>query len=241
VERNVNATVALWDWCAANETPFVYASSAATYGGREGAFTDDDRPEALAALEPLNAYGWSKKVVDLMFTERAAAGKPAPPLWVGVKFFNVYGPNEAHKGDMRSVAKKMFEDIAAGRTVRLFRSHKPGVADGEQRRDFVYVKDASAFVLDALAKAPPSGVYNCGSGRARSFLDIVAALKRATNRAIDVEFVDTPEAIRDKYQYFTEADMAKARAAGLGTEPTGLEAGVEDYVSAYLARPDPYR
>jgi ADP-L-glycero-D-manno-heptose 6-epimerase len=241
VERNVNATVALWDWCAANEKPFVYASSAATYGGREGAFTDDDRPGALAALEPLNAYGWSKKVVDLMFAERAVAGKPAPPLWVGVKFFNVYGPNEAHKGDMRSVAKKMFEDVTAGRTVRLFRSHKPGVADGEQRRDFVYVKDASAFVLDALGKAPPSGVYNCGSGRARSFLDIVAALRRATNRAIEVEFVDTPEPIRDKYQYFTEADMTKARAAGLGTEPTSLEAGVEDYVSTYLARSDPYR
>ncbi len=241
VELNITASVALWDWCAREGVPFVYASSAATYGGIESGFTDDDALSAQQALRPLNAYGWSKKATDLIFAERVARGEPAPPRWAGLKFFNVYGPNEYHKGDMMSVACKLHAQVMAGETVKLFKSYREGVADGDQRRDFVHVADCTAAALHLLGGDAPSGIYNVGSGEARSFLDIATALGRVVNRAVEVEFIEMPEAIRDRYQYFTQAEMGKLRATGFARAPTTLEDGVADYVQHYLAREDRYR
>ena len=241
VRLNINYTVALWDWCAARQVPFIYASSAATYGGRESGFADDDSVAALGALQPLNAYGWSKKATDDIFALRVASGAPVPPQWVGLKFFNVYGPNEYHKGDMMSVACKMFDTVARGETVRLFKSYRPDIADGEQRRDFVYVKDCTRAISFFADHPKASGIFNVGSGKAQSFLDIVAALKLALNRPIDVEFIEMPEALRGRYQYFTQAEMGKAAAAGLDTRFASLDEGVGDYVARHLAREDRYR
>ncbi len=240
VRLNINATVALWDWCAAHGVPFIYASSAATYGGRESGFGDDESVAALAALRPLNAYGWSKKATDDIFAMRLAAGAPRPPQWAGLKFFNVYGPNEYHKGDMMSVACKMFDTVARGDTVRLFRSYRDDIADGEQRRDFVYVKDCTRTILELYRRPQVSGIFNIGSGRAQSFIDIVRALELALNRPVDVEFIEMPEALRGRYQYFTQADMAKLKATGIGTAFRDLGAGVMDYVTGHLARDDRY-
>lgn len=242
VRLNVNFSVRLWDWCAANEVPFLYASSAATYGGLESGFSDDDSPAALAELRPLNAYGWSKKATDDIFVARVARGEPAPPQWVGLKFFNVYGPNEYHKADMKSVAVKLFETVQSSEPVRLFKSYRDGVPDGEQRRDFVYVKDAARTILRLLGRPDVSGVFNLGTGRARSFLDIAKSLGLVMNRALDVEFIEMPEALRDRYQYFTQADTAKLSAQGIDvTSFHSLEDGVADYVEAYLRREDRYR
>ena len=241
VERNINYTVALWDWAARVGVPFLYASSAATYGGIESGFADDDAIAAQAALRPLNAYGWSKHATDLIFARRVAAGEPAPPRWAGLKFFNVYGPNEYHKGDQMSVACKLYDQVMRGEPVRLFRSYRDGIADGDQRRDFVHVADCSAAILHLLNREAPSGIYNVGSGEARSFLDIAKALGRVVNRPVEVEFIDMPEAIRGRYQYFTEAEMAKLRATGFDRPATTLEDGIADYVQSYLSRDDRYR
>jgi ADP-L-glycero-D-manno-heptose 6-epimerase len=241
VRHNIQASVALWDWCAAHAVPFIYASSAATYGGRESGFVDGENPEVLAALAPLNPYGWSKKAVDDIFAGRAAGGEPTPPQWVGLKFFNVYGPNEYHKGEMRSVAAKLFDEMQAGRPARLFASHRPGIADGEQRRDFVYVKDCTKTISWLLDHPRVGGIYNLGSGRARSFLDVAHALGLALGRAPAVEFCAMPEELRERYQYFTEADLTHLRARGCDIAFTSLEDGIADYVENYLSRPDRYR
>jgi len=241
VENNINFTVRLWDWCALHQVPFVYASSAATYGGIETGFTDADDLAALMKLRPLNAYGWSKQATDVIFARRIADGKPTPPQWAGLKFFNVYGPNEYHKDDQMSVACKLFSQIRAGGTVRLFKSYRDGIADGEQRRDFVYVKDCTRAVTWLLENPKTSGIFNVGSGAARSFLDIAKALGRVMNAEAKVEFIDMPEAIRDRYQYFTQADMTKLQQAGLNAPFASLEDGVGDYVAQYMAREDQYR
>jgi ADP-L-glycero-D-manno-heptose 6-epimerase len=241
VRCNIEATVQLWDWCAMRQVPFLYASSAATYGGRERGFADDDSPDALAALAPLNAYGWSKHATDMLLARRVAAGRPAPPFWAGLKFFNVYGPNEYHKGDMASVAYKLHAQAMRGETVHLFRSYRPGIADGEQRRDFIHVRDCTRAILWLLNNRGRSGLYNVGTGEARSFLDVVRALARAMGREVNVEFIDMPEPIRARYQYFTEADTAKLRGAGLTAPCYTLEQGIADYVRGYLGRDDGYR
>ncbi|WP_375381763.1 ADP-glyceromanno-heptose 6-epimerase [uncultured Sphingomonas sp.] len=241
VANNINFTIGLWDWCAEHDVPFVYASSAATYGGIEAGFVDDDNVEAMAALQPLNAYGWSKKATDILLCRRVAAGKPAPPQWAGLKFFNVYGPNEYHKGEMMSVACKMFDQVRQDGRVTLFRSHRDGIADGNQRRDFVYVKDCTRTILWLLDHPECSGIFNVGSGEARSFLDIAQSMGRATNIPVAVDFIDMPLTIRDRYQYFTQADMTKLRALGMDVPSTTLEDGIADYAAAYLARADRYR
>lgn len=241
VALNINYSVMLWDWCAAHGVPFLYASSAATYGGIESGFVDDDSLAAQSALQPLNAYGWSKKATDLIFARRVAAGEPAPPQYAGLKFFNVYGPNEYHKGDMMSVAAKLHAQVMAGETVRLFKSYRAGIADGDQRRDFVYVKDCTRAILWLLDHPAASGLFNIGSGQARSFLDIATALGRVVNRPLDVTYIEMPEAIRDRYQYFTQADMTKLRTLGMDAPSTSLEDGVADYVTTYLARENRYR
>lgn len=241
VANNINFTVKLWDWCAAHQVPFLYASSAATYGGIETGFTDEDSLEALSRLRPLNAYGWSKQATDVIFARRIAEGKPTPPQWAGLKFFNVYGPNEYHKGDQMSVACKLYSQIKAGEPVKLFKSYREGIADGDQRRDFVYVKDCTRSILWLLDNPSASGIYNIGSGEARSFLDIATALGRSMNTPVDVQFIEMPEAIRDRYQYFTEADMTKLRTAGMDTPFASLDEGVADYVASALVREDRYR
>ena len=232
VSENVRTSLDLWEWCAGHEVPFVYASSAATYGdGLEG-FDDDGSPEGLARLKPLNGYGWSKHLVDRRIAMDVAEGRPVPPVWAGLKFFNVYGPGEADKGDMRSVALKLHETLAAGGRATLFRSHNPQYPDGGQLRDFVYVADCAAVVLWILQQKRFSGLYNLGTGRARSFLDLATAVFTSMGQTAEITYVDMPEAIRGRYQYFTEAKMGRLRKAGY----TAPFTSVEDGVAAYVAR-----
>jgi len=239
MRTNLTLSQSLWRFCIDADCPFIYASSAATYGDGSQGFADDNDPAALAALRPLNPYGWSKKLFDDFAIAESAAGN-APPFWAGLKFFNVYGPNEYHKEDMRSVIHKIFPDAATGKPVTLFKSHRPDFEDGGQSRDFVYVKDCAA-VISWLADTPDvSGLYNLGTGEARSFKDLATATFAALNRKPNIEYVDTPEAIRDKYQYFTEAKMDRLRAAGYDKPFTSLEDGVMDYVQNYLVKDDPY-
>ncbi len=241
VEHNIKLSVDLWDWCSLNRVPYIYASSAATYGGIEEGFVDDDAIDAIMKLRPLNAYGWSKKATDLIFAQRIAAGQPTPPQWIGLKFFNVYGPNEYHKDDMKSVAVKLFDQIRNGEPVKLFKSYRDGIADGEQRRDFVYVKDCTRAIAWFLDNPQVSGIFNLGTGKAQSFLDIVKAIGVAIGQKIDVEFIPMPESLRGRYQYFTQADMSKATAMGLDTRFMSLEEGVKDYVTEHLSHEDRYR
>lgn len=246
---NVDYTETMFSMCAEYQIPLVYASSAATYGNGELGY--DDSHEVVEKLQPLNPYGRSKNEVDKWILKQ----EKQPPFWAGLKFFNVYGPNEYHKGRMASVIFHSFNQINATGKVKLFRSHRPDFADGQQLRDFIYVKDIArviAFMIDAktqsrkdaenahcsqlIAHNLKSGLYNLGTGKARSFYDLAANTFKAMGREVDIEFVDIPEDIRDKYQYFTEANMAKLREAGYDKEFTSLEDGVMDYVKNYLMR-----
>ena len=238
---NFELPMRLLDWCTATRTPLIYASSAATYGDGSQGFDDDDRPEALARLRPLNLYGRSKQRFDLAVVERVRAQAPMPPQWAGLKFFNVFGPNEYHKGEMQSVLCKRFPDAKAGKPVRLFKSERPGIPDGGQARDFIYVLDAAAVVLWLLDRPRVSGIYNVGTGQARSFKDMMHAMFKALNRAPDIEFIEMPASLAGQYQYLTQAKMERLRAAGYDAPFTPLEAAVEDYVTRFLSRPDPYR
>jgi ADP-L-glycero-D-manno-heptose 6-epimerase len=206
----------------------VYASSAATYGLGEHGY--DDNHAIIPKLVPLNPYGDSKNDFDKWVLTQ----KNEPPFWAGLKFFNVYGPNEYHKGRMASVIFHAFNQIQEKGNVKLFRSHNPNFKDGEQLRDFIYVKDLIDVCLFLKEKEPASGIYNLGSGKARTFLDLVTNTFHSLNKQVSIEFIDTPEDIRDKYQYFTEANMTKLKIAGYPNEFTTLEKGVEDYVKNYL-------
>ncbi len=240
LRTNLRASMTLWDWCTHHRVPLIYASSAATYGDGSAGFADDDAAACLDGLRPLNLYGWSKHAFDRWAIERARRGE-APPQWAGLKFFNVYGPNEGHKGDMMSLVAKTYPMIAAGEPVRLFKSHRPDFADGEQLRDFVYVKDCSRTVLWLLDHAEVSGLFNLGTGQARSFRDLVLAAGAALAREVDIDYVDMPTTIRGQYQYFTQARMTKLREAGLAVPFHSLEDGVCDYLTGYLATADAYR
>jgi ADP-L-glycero-D-manno-heptose 6-epimerase len=241
METNFDLPMRLFDWCTSTRTPLIYASSAATYGDGTRGFDDDDKPETLARLEPLNLYGRSKQRFDLAVAERARRKAPLPPQWVGLKFFNVFGPNEYHKGEMQSVLAKRFADAKAGRPVQLFKSARPDVPDGGQSRDFIYVLDAAAVVLWLLERPRISGIYNVGTGQARSFRDMMLALFRALKREPQIEYVDMPASLAGRYQYLTQAKMERLRLAGYDAAFTPLENAVEDYVTRFLDRPDPYR
>lgn len=230
----------LWVWAAKHESRLIWASSAATYGDGTAGFSDRDDLTALAALRPLNAYGWSKALFDL-YARRAVDRGQAPRQWAGLKFFNVYGPNEGHKGAMKSVAAQIWPKVAAGEGVTLFRSHRPDYADGGQSRDFVYVRDAAQVVAWLIESPGVNGIFNLGSGRARSFADLALAVFAAAGRPARIDYVDTPAAIRDQYQYFTQAEMGRLVQAGYSRPFTELEAGIADYVGRYLATGDPYR
>jgi ADP-L-glycero-D-manno-heptose 6-epimerase len=241
VERNIRASLFLWDWCAGHRRPLIYASSAATYGDGAAGFEDDASPRALARLRPLNPYAWSKHFVDRRIARLLARNAPAPPQWVGLKFFNVYGPNEYHKGAMQSVVAQNHARARAGEPVRLFRSYRPDVPDGEQRRDFIYVRDCADVMLWLLETPGVNGLFNLGTGQARSFNDLAKALFAALGKAPRIEMVDMPEPLRARYQYRTEAPMARLRAAGYDKPFTTLDDGVADYVQRYLESADRYR
>jgi ADP-L-glycero-D-manno-heptose 6-epimerase len=240
IANNVRLTLDLFHWTKHTDVRLIYASSAATYGDGSQGFSDDDSVQALNALRPLNAYGWSKAMVDRRLARIVRDGGKVPRQWVGLKFFNVYGPNEYHKGDMRSVVAKIYPGAAAGETATLFESHHPDFEHGGQSRDFVYVKDCVEVVLWLLEHPEVSGVYNLGTGQARSFRDLASAVYRALGREPQIEYVPTPEEIRAKYQYFTQADMSRLRAAGYEAEFTSLEDGITDYVQNYLHGEDAY-
>jgi ADP-L-glycero-D-manno-heptose 6-epimerase len=240
LKRNFKPTLMLWDWATTHKTPFIYASSAATYGDGNSGFEDDQSEDALQNLHPLNLYGWSKHAFDKHVAHEISHGATTPPQWVGLKFFNVYGPNEYHKGSMKSVIAQSYPRIAAGKAVTLFKSHNPEYENGGQLRDFVYVKDCVSVILWLLDNPKVSGLFNLGTGKARSFKDLARAVFAAANKKEDLSYIDTPVEIRDKYQYFTEASMQKLRAAGFGGNFHSLEDGIMDYVTDYLSKDDPY-
>ncbi len=209
-----------------DRTPFIYASSAATYGDGAQGFDDDWSPAHLRKLQPMNLYGWSKHLFDLALAERYVKKDKLPPHWAGLKFFNVYGPNEYHKGHMMSVLAKVFDGAKAGKPVRLFKSHRAGIADGEQRRDFIYVDDAIAVLRWLLDTSSVNGIFNVGTGKAESFRDMIGAMFKALGRAPNIEYIDMPEAIRGQYQYFTQSKIENLRRAGYNAGFTPLEDAV---------------
>jgi ADP-L-glycero-D-manno-heptose 6-epimerase len=235
-ELNVDYSIDVWNYCTINQIPLIYASSAATYGSGELGYNDDH--EIVEQLQPLNPYGISKNEFDKWALKQINK----PPFWAGLKFFNVYGPNESHKERMASVIFHSFNQIKKDGEVKLFRSHKPEFKDGEQLRDFVYVKDVVrviSWMMNRIAEKDEklvSGLYNLGTGKARSFIDLVTATFKGLNLQPNIVFIDMPEDIRDKYQYFTEANMTKLLSAGYDDEFYSLEEGVEDYVRNYLSK-----
>ena len=231
---NLNYTKSIWQICADNDIPMVYASSAATYG--DGELGYDDNHEIVEKLKPLNPYGDSKNDFD----KWALKQDKKPPFWYGLKFFNVYGPNEFHKGRMASVIFHAYNQIKETGGMKLFRSHRPDFKDGEQLRDFVYVKDVVEVMLFFYEYEGESGLYNLGTGKARSFLDLTKATFKAMGVEENISFVDTPEDIRDKYQYFTEANMQKLLNQGYAVPFYDLESGVEEYVQEFLMKEDYY-
>ena len=241
VDNNFNLTVALFAWCTRNNVRLIYASSAATYGDGAEGFDDDASIQALARLRPLNAYGWSKHLLDRRVARRLAEGRPMPPQWAGLKFFNVYGPNEFHKGSQKSVVAQVYPHAEAGGPAHLFRSHNPDYPDGGQLRDFVWVDDVVQIMLWLLDHPKVNGLFNAGTGKARSFLDLATAVYRALGKEPQIRYVDTPIELRPRYQYFTQARMERLRAAGYDRPFAALEDGVGVYVTRYLAAADRYR
>jgi ADP-L-glycero-D-manno-heptose 6-epimerase len=241
IETNFRFSLRLLDWCTATATPFIYASSAATYGDGAQGFADDPSLRALKTLRPMNLYGWSKQLFDLAVAERVKRGDRLPPQCVGLKFFNVFGPNEYHKGTMASVLARRFDDIKAGRPVQLFRSHRAGIADGDQRRDFIYVDDVIRVMMWLLATPSVSGLFNVGTGRARSFKDLILSAYAALGSKPNIQYIDMPAAIRESYQYFTESEVDRLRGAGYNGGFTVLEEAVALYVKNYLDAADRFR
>ena len=233
-ELNVNYSIDVWNACVKFNIPLVYASSAATYGLGEFGYKDDH--DTISRLKPLNPYGDSKNDFDKWVLKQNAF----PPFWAGLKFFNVYGPNEYHKGRMASVIMHAFNQIKETGGMKLFRSHNPDYTDGGQLRDFVYVKDVVEVCLYLMEKSPSSGIYNLGSGTARTFLDLAKNTFTNLDKEENITFVDTPIDIRDKYQYFTEADMSKLINSGYTKKFHSLEEGVSDYVTNYLRHNEYY-
>ncbi|MGF1625141.1 MAG: ADP-glyceromanno-heptose 6-epimerase [Alphaproteobacteria bacterium] len=241
VRTNLILSLALWDWCAETQVPFIYASSAATYGDGAAGFDDDGSCAALARLRPLNAYGWSKHAFDRIVARHVAEDRPRPPQWAGLKFFNVYGPNEYHKGDMISVVRRVHSQIRDTGRCTLFKSHREGIADGGQRRDFVAVDDCVAAMLWLLDNPDVCGLFNLGTGTDRSFAELAEAVFAAIGEPVRIDYVDMPLPIRDRYQYFTKAAMDRLRGAGYQRAFTSLEDGVKAYVCGHLEADDPYR
>lgn len=227
-QLNLNYSKSIWNYCVQNKVPLVYASSAATYGAGEQGYLDEE--SSLDTLHPLNPYGLSKHQFDQWVLKQTVH----PPHWYGLKFFNVYGYRESHKGRMASMVYHGFNQIRSGGTVRLFRSHREGFGDGEQKRDFIYVKDIARVIEWLMTDAPASGIYNLGTGEARSFNDLIRAVFQSLNQPPRIEYIDMPEDLRETYQYFTQAPMQKLQKAGYRGGFYSLEEGVDDYVRQYL-------
>jgi ADP-L-glycero-D-manno-heptose 6-epimerase len=241
MDSNFRLSLRLFEWCASTCTRFIYASSAATYGdGRQG-FADDWSLAALKRLKPMNLYGWSKHMFDLAVVDRVARKENVPPQWAGLKFFNVFGANEYHKGEMMSLVAKRVDEAKAGKPARLFKSYRAGIGDGEQKRDFIYVDDAVAVVRWLLDTPAVSGLFNVGTGTARSFRDLMTAMFAALGQKPKIEYIDMPGSIRDSYQYFTQAETENLRRAGYHANFTSLEDAVKRYVQSYLDGADRYR
>ncbi|POF62711.1 ADP-glyceromanno-heptose 6-epimerase [Novacetimonas maltaceti] len=235
MESNFRFSLALLDWCTKRQVRFIYASSAATYGDGAHGFEDDLSLAYLRRLRPLNLYGWSKQLFDQVVASRRESGQALPPLCIGLKFFNVFGMNEGHKGAMMSLASKYIGRIRNGETIDLFRSYNPAYRDGEQLRDFVYVADITAVILWLLEQSQGVALYNCGSGQARSFLDLVGAIFDTLGLEHRIRFVEMPEVLRQRYQYFTQADNTRLRAAGYDRPGMKLEDAIHDFVRLYQA------
>lgn len=237
---NVELSRRLWEWCATHGVRLVYASSAATYGDGSQGFQDDFSLPALERLRPLNLYGWSKHAFDLLVARVLTKQRSQPPQWAALKFFNVYGPNEYHKGKMISVVKVKHDEVASGGPARLFRSDQPGLPDGAQARDFIWVGDVCDVMLWLMDTPGVSGLFNLGTGRARTYLDLAHAVCDAAGKPRQVQFIDMPPALVGQYQSFTEAPMERLRAAGYQAQFTPLEEGIRRYVQGYLAGADLY-
>lgn len=236
-ENNTMYTQRLFEWCAKHKKGFIYASSAATYGAGELGYSDETDSEKL---KPLNLYGESKVLFDRWAIKHVNAKDTTPPNWYGLKFFNVYGPNEYHKGPMSSVAFKAFHQIKDTGSLKLFNSYNPQYKDGEQMRDFVYVKDVTEWIVELMGQKPKSGIYNMGFGKARTWNDLASSVFSAMEKQKNIQYTDMPENIRGQYQYFTEANMNKWLAAGMSAPKWSIEKGVGDYVKNYLMQKDPY-
>src|ERR1700709_351245 len=239
IETNFRLSMRLLDWCTANPTPFIYASSAATSGGGAQGFDDDPSMAALKTLRPMNLYGWSKHLFDMAVAERVAQGDKLPPQWAGLKFFNVFGPNEYHKGAMMSGLARPFDDIKAGGMVQLFKSHRAGIADGDQRRDFIYVDDVVRVMMWLLATPSVSGLFNVGTGKARSFKDLMLSTYAALGASPNIEYVDMPEQIRGSYQYFTQSEVDRLQRAGYNGGFTALPTAGDTYAQGFPDSPPP--
>ncbi|MBT5432480.1 MAG: ADP-glyceromanno-heptose 6-epimerase [Alphaproteobacteria bacterium] len=236
LRTNVWLSLELWDWCAAHDVPLIYASSAQVYGDGSLGFDDDPSQEAMAQLRAITPYGASKLLFDRLVARQRDAGLAAPPQWAGLRFFNVYGPQEGHKGDMRSVIAKTFPALQSGQAMRLFRSDRDDYGDGGQMRDFIHVRDCAEVVCWLLDNPGVNGFFNLGTGQARTWLDLAHAMFAALGREPEIEFFEMPEELKGRYQYFTQAEMMRLRQAGYDRDFTSLEDGVADYINGYLLR-----
>ena len=232
IENNLELSIFLWNWCEKNKKRLIYASSAATYGDGSNSFDDNDSDDYLSKLVPLNLYGWSKHIFDRLILKK----KKKPSQLVGLKFFNVYGPNEFHKNEMKSVILKIYEKVSNNLQVKLFKSHNVKFKDGEQLRDFIYVKDVISIIEWFLDNPKINGLYNVGTGKPRSFNDIAKSIFKNTNKATSLKYINTPPKIRKQYQYYTKANIKKLRDSGYKKSFFTLEEGIKDYIREYLRK-----
>ena len=240
IKSNFQLSWELWCFCRDNDKQFIYASSAATYGDGSSGFIDRDDLEFVNKLRPLNAYGWSKALFDREVAREVLEKRKTPKQYAGLKFFNVYGPNEYHKGGQKSVVAHIFPQVKNDEEVKLFKSYNSQYADGQQLRDFVWVGDCAAVVMWLLKNPQVNGLFNVGTGQARSFYDLAKATWAAINKEPKIGFKDMPEELRGKYQYYTQADLTKLRSSGYDKPMTSLEDGIRQYVQNYLNKNDPY-
>ena len=232
IENNLELSIFLWNWCEKNKKRLIYASSAATYGDGSNSFDDNESDDYLSKLVPLNLYGWSKHIFDRLILKK----KKKPSQFVGLKFFNVYGPNEFHKNEMKSVILKIYEKVSNNLQVKLFKSHNVKFKDGEQLRDFIYVKDVISIIEWFLDNPKINGLYNVGTGKPRSFNDIAKSIFKNTNKATSLKYINTPTKIRKQYQYYTKANIKKLRDSGYKKSFFTLEEGIKDYIREYLRK-----
>ncbi|MAR64271.1 MAG: ADP-glyceromanno-heptose 6-epimerase [Rickettsiales bacterium] len=232
IENNLELSIFLWNWCEKNNKRLIYASSAATYGDGSNSFDDNESDDYLSKLVPLNLYGWSKHIFDRLILRK----KKKPSQLVGLKFFNVYGPNEFHKSEMKSVILKIYEKVSNNLQVKLFKSHNVKFKDGEQLRDFIYVKDVISILEWFLDNPKINGLYNVGTGKPRSFNDIAKSIFKNTNKATSLKYINTPPKIRKQYQYYTKANIKKLRDSGYKKSFFSLEEGIKDYIREYLRK-----